>query len=119
LKLTLSIELSAVKKWEERKSKMKVDLGHLKRHIEGEIKTLERKIAVLQDQIKQIQAVVRIAERIEKGEESNEQPVDRALEELKNSDSDIEEEAAQTFADAGKADGSGKEFDWAFQAGEK
>ena len=32
---------------------------------------------------------------------------------------DVEEEAAQTFADAGKADGSGKEFDWAFQAGEK
>ena len=47
---------------------MKVDLGHLKTHIEGEIKSFERRIAALQDQIKQTEAVTRIAERIEKGD---------------------------------------------------
>jgi hypothetical protein len=98
---------------------MKVDLGHLKTHIEGEIKSFERKIAALQDQIKQIEAVTRIAERIEKGQDSSE-PVDKAMEELKGSDEeDLEEEALQAFADAEKVDGADKEFDWAFQAGEK
>ena len=63
----------------------------------------------------------RIAERIEKGEDSSE-PVDKALEELKSSNGkgdDVEEEALQAFADTEKTDGSDKEFDWAFQAGEK
>jgi len=97
---------------------MKVDLSHLRKHIEGEVKSFERRIAALQDQIKQIEAVTRIAERVEKGEDSSE-PVDKALKELKSGDGDIEEEAVQAFADAEKADGADKEFDWAFQAGEK
>ena len=100
---------------------MKVDLGRLKKHIEGEIKSIERRIAALQDQIKQIEAVSRIAERIEKGEDSSE-PVDKALQQLKNSNGDreeVEEEAMQAFAEAEKSDGSDKEFDWAFQPGEK
>jgi len=101
---------------------MKVDLTKLKNHVEGEIKSFERRIAALQDQIKQIDAVSRIAERIEIGEESSE-PVDKALEKLKNDDGeeDVESETMQAFAEAEKTDGSDsdKEFDWAFQQGEK
>ena len=100
---------------------MNVDLDKLKKHIDGEIKSFERRIAALQDQIKQIGAVYRIAERYEKGEDSSE-PVDKAFKQLKNSNGkpvDVEEEARQAFAEAEEADGSDKELDWAFQPGEK
>jgi hypothetical protein len=100
---------------------MKVDLKDLRKHLEGEIRSFERRIAALQDQIRQVEAVQRIAERVEKGGSSSE-PVEKAMEELKRSngkEGDVEEEAKQAFAEAKKADSTDKEFDWAFQSGEK
>lgn len=93
---------------------MKVDLKELKTALKEEIKRLELKIAGLEDEIKQTEAVERIALRLEKRD-----PVDQALEELKKGTNGKPNEMDGETAEKIEKKGASKEdenLDWAFQA---
>jgi hypothetical protein len=86
---------------------MKVDLSDVKVQLRNEMKELEKKIANLECEIKDVEAVERIAERL-----SGEDPVDKAIEELKKGN-DKEDQKDENNRDPAKKD---ETLDWAFQS---